>query len=222
MRETGRRTPLVQTSSAVIHEPPTRRDVVAEALTAYTLAWSADHVRWGPVWASFATAFTTLFFLSLLGAAIGLPVYPGSGARANGIGAIWWSAIIGIVSFLVGPWVAGALSRWSDLPLGRTEWRVRIHGRPANQFLSRRRRRRLAPRAVRSVGRHLWHPSVSCHEDRTRPASECAFGCAVVGVDRPGGGAGRRGGRRGIGEPVPPLAGMALSSPTRRMAGSTS
>lgn len=69
-----------------------------------------DLVHWGPIWAGVIGAFATLIVLALLGLAIGLaafdPTAPGAAFTPSGI----WGAIIVLVAFFVGGWLAGRTS----------------------------------------------------------------------------------------------------------------
>jgi hypothetical protein len=71
-------------------------------------------VRWGPILAGFLTALTSLLLLNLLGLAIGLTAVNAGTAAAQGgappeLGrnSAIWAAISGILSFLLGGYVAG-------------------------------------------------------------------------------------------------------------------
>jgi len=73
-----------------------------------------DRVRWGPIVAGFLTALTSLLLLSLLGLAIGLTAVNAGDAAAQGAApadagrnSAIWGAISGILSFLLGGYVAG-------------------------------------------------------------------------------------------------------------------
>ena len=73
-----------------------------------------DRVRWGPIVAGLLTALTALLLLSLLGLALGLTTLnPGAAAGQGGLpgdasrNAGIWAAIAGILSFLLGGFVAG-------------------------------------------------------------------------------------------------------------------
>ena len=75
---------------------------------------SRDRVRWGPIVAGFLTALTSLLLLSLLGLAIGLTAVNAGDAAAQGgapadagRNSAIWGAISGILSFLLGGYVAG-------------------------------------------------------------------------------------------------------------------
>ena len=73
-----------------------------------------DRVRWGPIWAGLLTALTSLLLLGLLGVAIGLTGLNAGTAAAQGgpppeagRNSAIWGAIAGILSFLLGGYVAG-------------------------------------------------------------------------------------------------------------------
>ena len=65
-----------------------------------------DSVRWGPVWAGLLTALTTFLLLQLLAIGIGLQDV-GPGAEGGGG---WVPAIIGLISFFTGGFVASMTS----------------------------------------------------------------------------------------------------------------
>ena len=72
-----------------------------------------DRVRWGPIVAGFLTALTSLLVLNLLGLAVGLSTVNAGTAAAQGgpppdLGrnSAIWGAISGILSFLLGGYVA--------------------------------------------------------------------------------------------------------------------
>lgn len=73
-----------------------------------------DRVHWGPIVAGLLTALTTLLLLSLLGLAIGLTTVNAGTAAAQGSpppdagrNSAIWAGLSGIVSFLLGGYVAG-------------------------------------------------------------------------------------------------------------------
>ena len=131
-----RRRPSVTPSSAT--PPPTvveRRPVTrAPADTTYTtheevqtvetapgFVLGRPHLHWGPIFAGLLSALTTLFLLSLLGGALGLTQFnaataaaqgsiPADAARNSGI----WAGIAGILSFLLGGYVASRLAHMLD------------------------------------------------------------------------------------------------------------
>jgi hypothetical protein len=92
--------------------PGRSRDQELDIPSAYNLP--KDRVRWGPIWAGLLTAMTSLLLLSLLGAALGLAGLDAGRAAVQGgppaeVGrnAGIWGAISGILSFLLGGYVAG-------------------------------------------------------------------------------------------------------------------
>ena len=103
--------------------PGARAEV--EIPEAYNL--DRDRVRWGPIAAGFLTALTSLLLLSLLGLAVGLTAVNAGDAAAQGgapdgagRNSAIWGAISGIVSFLLGGYVAGRTAavfdrRWGAL-----------------------------------------------------------------------------------------------------------
>jgi hypothetical protein len=86
-----------------------------------------DRVRWGPIVAGFLTALTSLLILNLLGLAVGLTTVNAGNAAIQGgppadLGrnSAIWGAISGIISFLLGGFVAGRTAavfdrRWGAL-----------------------------------------------------------------------------------------------------------
>jgi len=89
--------------------------------TAPGFVLSRPHLHWGPIWAGLLTALTTLFVLSLLGAAIGLTGLnaataaaqggpPGDAGRNSAI----WAGVSGILSFLLGGYVAARVAHMLD------------------------------------------------------------------------------------------------------------
>ncbi len=102
-----------------------RQGAEVEIPEAYNL--DRDRVRFGPIVAGLLTALTSLLLLSLLGLAIGLTVVDaGSAAAGSGppsesgpLSAIW-GGLTGIISFLLGGYVAGRTAavfdrRWGSL-----------------------------------------------------------------------------------------------------------
>lgn len=74
----------------------------------------SDRVHWGPIVAGLLTALTALLLLSLLGLAIGLTSLNAGAAAAQGAApadagrnSAIWAGVAGIVSFLLGGYVAG-------------------------------------------------------------------------------------------------------------------
>jgi hypothetical protein len=83
------------------------------------------HLHWGPIFGGLLTALTTMFLLSLLGGGIGLTQFnaataaaqggvPGDAARNSAI----WAGISGILSFLLGGYIAARLAHLLDRPWG--------------------------------------------------------------------------------------------------------
>jgi cation transport ATPase len=68
-----------------------------------------DRVRWGPIWAGLLTTLTTFLVLELLMYALGLLTIDVDPNAANS-GGPWVTAIVGLLAFLAGGWVAGATS----------------------------------------------------------------------------------------------------------------
>ena len=64
-----------------------------------------DSARWGPIWAGLITAVTTFMMLELLTIGVGLQDV-GTGTDVDG----WVPAIIGLIAFFTGGWVAGITS----------------------------------------------------------------------------------------------------------------
>ena len=67
-----------------------------------------DKVRWGPIWAGLLTALGTFLLLSLLALAIGAQTVNTGAADAEtaSVGSGIATAIIGLLSFFLGGWVA--------------------------------------------------------------------------------------------------------------------
>jgi hypothetical protein len=92
---------------------PERREYETEVRLpeAYNLA--RDRVRWGPIWAGFFTAMTTMLLLGLLGLAGGLTTVNAGTAAATGgppaqtgAAAGIWGAVSAIIAFFLGGMVA--------------------------------------------------------------------------------------------------------------------
>jgi len=98
------------TGSIVEHEVQEVRE--REVPDGFDLAH--DRVHWGPIVAGLLTALTTLLLLSVLGVAVGLTTVNAGTAAAQGgppadtgRNSAIWAAVAGIVSFLLGGYVAG-------------------------------------------------------------------------------------------------------------------
>lgn len=66
-----------------------------------------DRVRWGPIWAGVLTTFTSFLILEFLGVGLGL-ISPTNGNAGLTTGIT--SAIVGLIAFFLGGWVAEATS----------------------------------------------------------------------------------------------------------------
>ncbi|MDQ3966282.1 MAG: permease [Actinomycetota bacterium] len=68
-------------------------------------------IRWGPIWAGLLAALASFLLLSVLALAIGAQTVDAVGA-AETVATVtgWATAIIGLIAFFVGGWVAGATS----------------------------------------------------------------------------------------------------------------
>ncbi len=111
VRVTTRRA-IPQRTGGIPREPETGAVSRQDSADGHEL--TADRVRWGPIVAGLLTALTSLLLLSLLGLALGLATVdartaaaqgglPGDAGRNSAI----WSAIAGVLSFLLGGFVAG-------------------------------------------------------------------------------------------------------------------
>ncbi len=71
-----------------------------------------DRIRWGPIWAGLLTTLASFLLLTLLALALGaLTVDTGqSDAGTAATAAGWATAVIGLLAFFFGGWVAGATS----------------------------------------------------------------------------------------------------------------
>jgi len=108
-RVTERTMPPPARTSAQQHAP---QDVEVEILRASNLGH--DRVRWGPIWAGFLCALTSLLILGLLGVAVGLTAINTNTAAATGnvpsgtgTAAAIWGGVSAIIAFLIGGYVAG-------------------------------------------------------------------------------------------------------------------
>ena len=86
-----------------------------------TYTFTHDRVRWGPIFAGFVTALTSLVLLGMLGVAIGMTSVNAFSNAAQGtpppdIGrnAAIWGGISSIIAFLIGGFVAGRTSAVFD------------------------------------------------------------------------------------------------------------
>jgi hypothetical protein len=70
-----------------------------------------DRIRWGPIWAGLLTALATFLLLSLLALAIGAQTVD----AGDDVGTVvtttgWATAVIGLIAFFLGGYVAGLTS----------------------------------------------------------------------------------------------------------------
>jgi hypothetical protein len=103
-----------------------RRDVTVESDVAGT-TYLADAIRWGPIWGGLLTAVGIFLLLSLLATAIGLSTIElgaSAGAISKGAGVV--SAILALISFIIGGYVAGRtagiVSEWNGALNGFLVW----------------------------------------------------------------------------------------------------
>lgn len=103
-----------------------RRDVTVED-DVYEPRYLADSIRWGPVWGGLLTAVGIFLLLSLLATAIGLSTIQlggDAGAISRGAGVV--SAILALISFVIGGYVAGRSSaivnEWNGALNGFLVW----------------------------------------------------------------------------------------------------
>jgi hypothetical protein len=98
-----------------------RREEVHAHEPAEGFVLARPHLHWGPTFGGLLTALTALFLLSLLGGAVGLTQFnaataaaqggvPGDAGRNSAI----WEGVSGILSFLLGGYVAARLAHMLD------------------------------------------------------------------------------------------------------------
>ncbi|MCL5025029.1 MAG: hypothetical protein M1531_00805 [Chloroflexi bacterium] len=87
-------------------EPTVTRADIYGVMAPGMAAWPRDITRWGPIFAGLFVAFSVVVLLGALGAAFGLQV----GGDLTTTGAAIWGAIMLIVGFFVGGWIAGRAS----------------------------------------------------------------------------------------------------------------
>ena len=80
--------------------------------------WS-DRVRWGPIWAGLVTALAAFLLLSIAAVAVGaVAVTAGADAAAAGLGGAIASAVIGLVAFFLGGFMASRTATVMQRPYG--------------------------------------------------------------------------------------------------------
>jgi hypothetical protein len=130
--DTIRRRPDSMTSSTVVERRPISPapadarvyragDTVHTQEVAPGFVLGRPHLHWGPIIGGLLTALTTMFLLSLLGGAIGLTQFNAASAAAQGgvpgeagRNSAIWAGISGILSFLLGGYVAARLAHLLD------------------------------------------------------------------------------------------------------------
>ncbi len=76
-----------------------------------TVVASRDRVRWGPIWAGTVATFVVFLTLEVLMVALGLMTPVVNGVAVNpGVTAVVVTAIVGVIAFFIGGWLAGATS----------------------------------------------------------------------------------------------------------------
>lgn len=90
------------------HHAPASGGYIADHASDAAVLPPRDGVRWGPVWAGLLTAFATVLLLSVLAILIGaVAADAAEGDSAGIIGAVV-SAVIGLLAFGIGGYVAGS------------------------------------------------------------------------------------------------------------------
>jgi hypothetical protein len=92
-------------------EPNVVREDEPDVVQRTEMRVGRDRIRWGPIWAGLLLALASLLLLSVLALAIGaqtVEVIGAAGTVATVTG--WATAIIGLIAFFVGGYVAGATS----------------------------------------------------------------------------------------------------------------
>lgn len=120
------------TRPTVVQPVDASRDATAVSGSNVAIASAATAeggVRWGAVWAGLLAAFTVFVLLSVLGLAIGLSTINGgtvlaTGTMPNDAGrhSSFWLGVAGILSFLIGGYVAGRMA------MVFTRGRAALHG----------------------------------------------------------------------------------------------
>ncbi|MGE5619472.1 MAG: hypothetical protein ACM3US_09465 [Sphingomonadaceae bacterium] len=95
------------------HLEPVEREREREAFGVEPRAFGMrDLIHWGPVWAGVIGGFATLILLAALGLAIGLAAVDPTAPGGITTGAAIWTAIILLVAYFVGGYVAGRTSSY--------------------------------------------------------------------------------------------------------------
>jgi hypothetical protein len=118
----------VEQGAAAGYDMPTRpmravgdaRDVDVGVWNRPEAVLPRNRVYWGAIWAGGLAALTSFIVLSLLGLAVGVSILSTSGTgvlTSEGRGSIIWETVAGIVSYLIGGYVAGHAA-----PVFRRSW----------------------------------------------------------------------------------------------------
>lgn len=96
------------------YAPPVVEDRVAVAPPVVTRSTDIeaprDRLRWGPIWGGLLAALATFLVLELLMYGFGWLTLDFTGRDATRVGAAWVSALLALIAFFVGGWVAQATS----------------------------------------------------------------------------------------------------------------
>ena len=109
------REPVARERTTQPMTPEERRGLIETGLG--TRAY--DLTRWGPVFAGFFVALSLSVLLGVLGVAFGIQLAsPTGAAEVSGTGAAIWAAVVLIVSFFVGGWLAARTTAISTPEVG--------------------------------------------------------------------------------------------------------
>ena len=112
----------VRAAARTIEERPVRRSAVdSYAIEPFTAAATWQRLHWSAIWAGLLGALATLFFLSLLGAAVGLTGMNAATAAAQGgppadagRNSAIWEGFSALCAFLVGGYLASRIANLAD------------------------------------------------------------------------------------------------------------
>jgi hypothetical protein len=91
----------------VLDRSPAYAPATAGVQTPTASSYWPDRVRWGPIWAGLVTALATFLLLSAAAVAVGaLAVTAGADSEAAGLGGAIASAVIGLIAFFIGGFMA--------------------------------------------------------------------------------------------------------------------
>lgn len=97
------------------HVRPVEREysepaLLGSATTASAALRSPSMVQWSSIWGGLVAAFATMITLGVLGLAVGLTAAPTADPAQLGTTSAIWGAVVGLLSFFVGGWLAGRTS----------------------------------------------------------------------------------------------------------------